>query len=131
MMPKNMAALIDYRLKQANESIAEAEILLKNKASLRSVTNRVYYGMFYSALALLITKKIGSSKHSGVLAMFNKEFVKPKIFPTEMAKSFWKAFNMRQKGDYKEFEALEKADVKNILSKGKEFIKRIEKYTKR
>ena len=130
MMPENMTALIDYRLKQAKESLAEAEILLKNKASLRSVANRVYYGMFYSVLALLITKKIGSSKHSGVLSMFNKEFIKTKIFPTEMAKNFWKAFNMRQKGDYKEFEALEKADVESILLKGKEFVKRIEKYTK-
>ena len=100
MMPENMTALIAYRLKQAKESLAEAEILLKNKASLRSVANRVYYGMFYSALALLIIKKIGSSKHSGVLSMFNKEFVKTKIFPMEMAKDFWKAFNMRQKGDY-------------------------------
>ena len=44
----------------------------------RQHANRVYYGMFYAVLALLIYEPYASSKHSGVLAYFNKHFVKSK-----------------------------------------------------
>ena len=98
MMTENLKSLIDYRLQQSDESIRDAEILLENNASLRSIANRIYYGMFYSALALLTTKKIGTSKHSGVISMFHKEYVKTKIFSVGMGKDLWDAFNMRLKG---------------------------------
>jgi len=97
-MTKNMGALINYRLQQADESLLEAAILLKSETSLRGVANRAYYGMFYSVVALLITKQKGFSRHSGVLSFFNKEFVKTGVFPVEMGKNIWKAFNMRQRG---------------------------------
>jgi len=125
-----MAALVNYRLRQADESLQEAEVLLKNGMSLRGAVNRIYYGLFYSALALLTTRKIGSSKHTGVLALFNKEFIKTGIFPVEMGKNIWKAFNMRQRGDYKEFEILKETDVKNILVEADFFVKNIRKYIK-
>ena len=43
-------ALSLYRLTQAEESLDEARYLLVGGKSLRSVINRVYYGMFYSIL---------------------------------------------------------------------------------
>jgi len=46
----------------------------------RQHANRVYYGMFYAVLALLIYEPYASSKHSGVLAYFNKHFVKSGLF---------------------------------------------------
>jgi uncharacterized protein (UPF0332 family) len=60
-------ALAQYRLQQARESLEEARYLLSGGRSLRSVVNRLYYGMFYSVLALLIYGPYASSKHSGVL----------------------------------------------------------------
>ena len=49
---KRLLAL--HRLQQATESLEEARYLFDGGKSLRSVANRVYYGMFYSVLALLI-----------------------------------------------------------------------------
>ena len=43
-----------HRLQQAAESLEEAQYLLTGGKSLRSVANRIYYGMFYAVLALLI-----------------------------------------------------------------------------
>ena len=71
---KKLLAL--YRLQQAAESLQEAQYLFSGEKSLRSVVNRIYYGMFYSVMALLIYEPYASSKHSGVLAYFNKHFVK-------------------------------------------------------
>ena len=98
--------LAKYRLQQAEESIDEATFLLQGKKSPRSVINRAYYAMFYAVLALLIFEPYASSKHSGVLAYFNKRFVKQGIFPEELGRSINKAFDLRQRGDYREYEEL-------------------------
>jgi uncharacterized protein (UPF0332 family) len=44
-------SLIKYRLKQADETISDVQLLIENDR-LRSAVNRIYYGMFYSLLAL-------------------------------------------------------------------------------
>ena len=43
--------LIRYRISQAEETISDVELLIEN-GRLRSAVNRIYYGMFYSLLAL-------------------------------------------------------------------------------
>ena len=53
---KKLRTLIQYRLKEAEDSIEEAEILMKENMSLRAVMNRLYYAMFYAVLALLQEK---------------------------------------------------------------------------
>lgn len=47
-------ALYSYRLKQAEETLAEAEKMLAEEFSPRSIINRAYYAMYYVLLALFI-----------------------------------------------------------------------------
>lgn len=67
-----------YRLKQADETLLDAEKMLKGNFTPRSITNRAYYSMFYALLALFIKTDvtIKTSKHSGIITLFDKEFVK-------------------------------------------------------
>ena len=60
---KKLLAL--HRLQQAAESLAEAQYLRTGGKSLRSVVNRIYYGMFYSVLGLLIYGVMISIKDLG------------------------------------------------------------------
>lgn len=92
---------MQYRLKQAAESLEEAEFLLSGKMSPRSIINRVYYAMFYAVLALLVNEPYASSKHTGVLAYFNKNFIKSSHLPEALGRSLNKAFELRQRGDYR------------------------------
>jgi uncharacterized protein (UPF0332 family) len=101
-MSKEKKALIQYRLSQANDSIKEAEVLLREGMSFRSVINRLYYAMFYAVLALLQEKHIGTSKHIGVISLFDKEFIKTDIFHKDLSKTLHRAFELRQKSDYME-----------------------------
>ncbi|MCX5828475.1 MAG: HEPN domain-containing protein [Deltaproteobacteria bacterium] len=117
-----------HRLQQATESIEEAHYLFKGGKSLRSVANRVYYGMFYAVLALLIYEPYASSKHSGVLAYFNKRFVKSKIFSESMGRSLNKAFELRQRGDYREYFELANDQVEPLLNEASQFVASIRKY---
>lgn len=50
--------LINYRLKQAKETIDEIEKMIDAKFSGRSIINRTYYAMFYAIVALFIKYKI-------------------------------------------------------------------------
>ena len=44
-MNEDLLALIKYRLQQADDSMKEAKVLLKEGMSLRSVMNRLYYAL--------------------------------------------------------------------------------------
>jgi uncharacterized protein (UPF0332 family) len=69
--------LFKYRLKQADETLSDVEKMLQENLSPRSIINRSYYSMFYAILALFLKTDINlkTSKHSGVISIFDKEFV--------------------------------------------------------
>ncbi len=71
-------ALFLFRMNQAEETLTDAENMLKGNFTPRSITNRVYYSMFYAVLALFLKTgvNIKTSKHIGVISSFDKEFVK-------------------------------------------------------
>ena len=127
-MKKDIEAILEYRLQQAEDSIKEAEILLNSGGSFRSAINRSYYAMFYSVLALICKKGMGTSKHSGVLSIFDREYVKQKIFPKKMSKLFHQAFYLRQQCDYEEFSIITKEETIEILKGAIDFLKRIKHY---
>ncbi|MCX5856294.1 MAG: HEPN domain-containing protein [Deltaproteobacteria bacterium] len=82
-------SLAGHRLDQAAESLEEARYLMDGGKSLRSVANRIYYGMFYAVLALLIYEPYSSSKHTGVLSYFNRNFVKSGCLPAILKTSIF------------------------------------------
>jgi len=127
-MSKEKLELIKYRLEEAEESIKEAEVLLKEGMSMRAVMNRLYYAMFYGVLALLQEKELGTSKHYGAISLFDREFVKKKIFDDDLSKALHRAFELRQKGDYMEQVEVSKSDVDEILPKTREFIYKVKTY---
>jgi uncharacterized protein (UPF0332 family) len=117
--------LIAYRLQEAKEAREEAEILLHN-GKLRGATNRVYYAMFYAALALLASKQLTASKHSGVISLFHKEFVKTGLISHATAKFLDIAFDLRNKIDYREFIVPEVLVVQELLKESETFIQVVE-----
>jgi len=120
--------LIAYRTERARETLRDAELLFEQGGSPASVVNRAYYGMFYAVLALLITVDAGTSKHSGVIALFDEHFVRQGKFSKEVSKALHRAFDLRQIGDYRELLNLDKAQAEESLVAAKEFIKAVEQY---
>jgi uncharacterized protein (UPF0332 family) len=127
-MTDNRRALIEYRLTQAYESLKEADVLQQSGMSMRSVMNRLYYAMFYAVLALLQEKEMGTSKHSGAIALFDREFVKTGSFHKELSKTLHRAFELRQKGDYMEEAEVTTGDVAEIRPLAEQFVKHAEKF---
>lgn len=117
-----------YRLQQAEESIDEAKFLFDGNKSPRSVINRAYYAMFYSVLALLIFEPYSSSKHSGVLSYFNRRFIKDGLISEDLGRAVNKAFDLRQRGDYREQAELTREQVTPFLDWAQRFIDSVKDY---
>ena len=119
-------ALIQYRLERARESLNDAQLMLEQNGSPAGVINRAYYAMFYTTLALLITIDRGSSKHQGVIALFDENFIKQNILPKEMGKILHRAFEMRQVGDYRDLMIVTKEQAVDVFDSAIQFMKTIE-----
>ena len=101
-MKSEQKKLANYRLERAFETQKDAETLLE-KESYNSAVNRFYYAIFYAIRALLAIKGLDSSKHSGVISLFHKEFVKPGIISKELSKIPIASFEKRTDGDYEDY----------------------------
>ena len=100
-MKQETISLVNRRLAQATETLEVArEVWIANHY--RDAINRSYYAMFYAGLALLAARLLGTSKHSGVLSLFGKHFVKTGLFSAEAGQHLHHAFDLRQKSDYRE-----------------------------
>lgn len=127
MKPEQLEALLRYRMEQAYETLHEAEILL-NEVALRGTINRAYYAMFYALLALLTTKQLGTSKHSGALRLFDREFVKAGLFSRDLSRSLRAAFNRRQTHDYGEMIEVDQTTAEETLAEARTFVDAVETY---
>lgn len=124
-MKKELIDLAKYRLNKAKDTLSDSKKFIKS-ATLESTVNRIYYSMFYSVNALLITMGLSSSKHSGVLSIFNREVINKGYLEKNWGEFYSDMFKRRQKGDYQDFVEFEKRDVKAWLKKSEKFIVEIE-----
>jgi len=125
--PSYKQILIEYRMDRAHQTLNAAQLLDEQNADSASVVNRAYYAIFYAALAMLATIGEETSKHSGVLALFDRHFIKTGILPKEMGKFLHNAFDMRQTADYEDKAEISREVSRQILEFAKEFVRSIEK----
>lgn len=128
MKDQEVLELIRYRLDQAQTALEDSEFLLAGGRSPQSIINRAYYAMFYAALALL--QKIGKvpSKHTGVISLFDTEFVIKGIFPRELSKDFHRAFELRQVFDYRVRKSSSPERAADALEKAVRFVAAVRDY---
>ena len=112
---------IQYRLERALGALKVAEIAAEAK-EFNSCANRLYYAAFYAVNALLMKYNYSSSKHTGVRAIFNKEFINTDIVPKKYGVLFNDLFESRQECDYKDLFFIAAEDIEPLIPKVKEFI---------
>ena len=118
-------------MREAASLIERAKKYLKSSKTLlvdgdyESTVSRAYYAMFYSAEAVMLTKKLSFSSHRGVISAFGEHFVKTDIFPRAMGRELNRAFEKRQLGDYEYTFVISEDDAREILEQGKHFVDRV------
>src|SRR5438093_11452902 len=87
---------------RARATFDDADALIEGKRW-NGALNRLYYAAFYAARALLATQSLDSSRHSGVIALFQEHFVKTGMVSTDVARALPRAFEKQQTSDYGDF----------------------------
>ena len=90
--------LINLRLSQAGDSLAEARLLVERGMRLGAM-DRIYFTMFYCACAMLATKEFGPSRDGDVAGKFQREFVKTGLIPEEIGDRFKHATQLHHDAD--------------------------------
>ena len=114
-----------YRLQKSRENLKSADILIKAGMYGDSLS-RSYYAIFTAARALLALKQLDSKKHSGVISLFNRHYVKTGIVDRTIGKELNKARLRRESSDYADFYLVDKKEAVNQFETAKRFIDAVE-----
>jgi uncharacterized protein (UPF0332 family) len=118
--------IIQLTLERSEEALEEARLLNAEEHPL-GASNRIYYACFYVTTALLLTRDLSSSKHSGVMALFNKHFVKEGIISVDYGKFYARVFDQRQESDYAYVPEISSEQISEDLKTAEDFILEIKK----
>jgi uncharacterized protein (UPF0332 family) len=119
--------LFQYRLSQAEATLNDGRIILVQGGTPRSAVNRAYYAVFYCALALFLKTGIAvrTSKHSGIIGIFDKEFIIPGKIDKKYSHILHFLFDDRQEFDYKEQVEVSADHASAALKNAEDFISAI------
>jgi len=118
---------VELYLERARNALRQARDNL-NLGHYDVVTSRGYYAMFYAASALLVSKGISRSKHSGVHSAFGRHFVKLGLIEPRYGRMLVNAFNVRLDSDYDVRPPLNRALAEDILADAEQFVERATVY---
>ena len=129
MKKYNTDDYIKYRLQKADVTISEVDILINNKLW-NTAINRMYYACYYAVGALLLSKGIRTSTHSGCRQKFGQMFINTGTIEKEIGKHYSELFEKRQKGDYDDFIDYDEDTTLRLIGPSKQLIKVIKEYLK-
>jgi len=112
---------------KAERMLRAAEISLDD-GLVESAASRVYYAVFHAIQALLISVNKEYSKHSSVIAAFNRDFIKTGIFPIKFGKALTRMSKHREIGDYSYVIELDMNSIKEDIESAKEILASIHLY---
>ncbi len=127
MLPDNRKELMRYRLEMAEERLKSSKVLL-DAGSYKDSIGRSYYAMFTAVRALLAVDGQDFSKHAGVIAYFQKEYIKSGKIEKKYSKYISQAFQIRNNTDYADFFIVSMQDAQEQYERAKEFFEMIKAY---
>lgn len=116
-----MGDLVQYRIDIAREKLKSAKILL-DAGQYKDSIGRSYYALFSAVRAVLAKDQVDFSKHAGVIAYFQKNYIKTERFERKYSKNLTSAFQIRNSCDYDDFYIVSKANAEEQYRKVKEMI---------
>lgn len=126
-MEGSLRELAEYRIQRAEEMLLAAEDNLRI-GQYKTSLNRSYYAVFHAMRALNILKGFDSSKHSGVIVFFNKEYLKTELLDRKLSVIIKNSSFLREKSDYDDFFIASKKDAEMQVEDAEKFMQAVRKY---
>lgn len=109
-------AIVVYRVEKARTALDEIKKVMPLKVW-GIIANRMYYALYYAAIALLINDNHNVGTHKGVMSLLNLYYVKTGLLSKEDGHLFGQVFAFRQGSDYDDFIDATEEDVNVIFPK--------------
>lgn len=122
-----MDELSKYRLDSAKEKLISAKVLL-DAGQYKDSVGRSYYAIFSAVRAVLASRQVDYSKHAGVIAYFQKEYIKTEIFDKKYSKYLQQAFQIRNSCDYDDFYIVSQKDAIEQYQRAEELLRVITEF---
>jgi hypothetical protein len=129
-MEGSVNELAEYRLTRAKEMLSASKGNLEI-GQYKTSLNRSYYAVFHAMRSANALKGFDSSKHSGVIAFFTKEYLKTEILDRKLAVIIKDSSLCREKSDYDDFYVAGKTEAEEQLKNAEYFVQEVEKYVRR
>ena len=126
-MDGSLKELAGYRLARAQEMLLASEGNLKI-GQYKTSLNRSYYAVFHAMRSANALKGYDSSKHSGVIGFFTKEYLKTEVLDRKLAVIIKDSSLCREKSDYDDFYVAGRTEAEEQLRNAKYFVQQVERY---
>ena len=120
MIPEQKA-LARHRFERGETTLNEAIDEL-SRENFGLTVNRAYYSVFYAMRAFLATINKDSSKHSGVMSLFNQHFINTGVVSDVNFKAIQSLMDLRHEGDYQDFAKISEEEGKGAVETAKMII---------
>ena len=117
----------DLLLDKAERSFRAAELLLA-EGDADFAVSRSYYGCFYIAQALLLSKGLEFSSHGQVLAQYGLHFSKTRLLDPIYHRLLDRAFEFRQVADYEHAVLIKPSVALELIAGGRDFLAAATRY---
>ena len=113
------------------ERAERASTVSLTRHDLESAASIAYYGLFYTAQALLMDREITyRHSHSAVIKMFGIEFAKSRLLDPKFHRYLIEARKREIIADYRLDKNISEEQVREMMTWSKEFIQAAENYLK-
>lgn len=92
-------AVLKAMMEKAEEKLHAAQREFK-EGFYGEAASRAYYAVFHAICAVLAERGLSFSSHSQAIGAFNREFIRPGVFPADTARKIQRLFEDRQTADY-------------------------------
>jgi uncharacterized protein (UPF0332 family) len=115
------------RLKQARESLDEAQALLAAEMDTGFVLTNLYYAYYYPILALMNEGQVPSTMQSVTIGLFEQRFITTGIFKKEYGDAVRRISSIKPKCSGEKIPVIAE-DVKELAVLARAFIQDVEAY---
>ncbi len=120
-----MAGTVERRIRDAEDSIREAEYVHGERVSNIAVLAKLYHAMIYCLFALFGIKEIGSLTHADLIDRFDRELVREGVFDGKFLDALTTAYDLTHECDCAHMRQPDDGEIERLLPLAREFVGKV------
>jgi uncharacterized protein len=97
-------------------------VVLLDSGHANTGVNRLYYACFYAISALLLTKGLTATRHSGLRTLFHQHVIRAELLPLVQGQFYDRLFDQRQQSDYADLVHFDVHEVRSWCGEAQAFV---------